>query len=152
MREGEAQKIRPGVSACLLGRQVRYDGGHKRDPFLTDTLGPFVEWIPMCPEVEIGLGVPRDTIRLVGEAAAPRLVVDKTGEDLTARINLFKRRLDPAERAELFDVIRDYRQGLVPLVAPLGLTSTTSAGSPSHIWPINVSRAAPQELMLRNHV
>jgi uncharacterized protein YbgA (DUF1722 family) len=52
----------------------------------------------------------------------------------------------------LFDVIRDYRQGLVPLVAPLGLTSTTSAGSPSHIWPINVSRAAPQELMLRNHV
>jgi len=145
MREGEAQKIRPGVSACLLGQQVRYDGGHKRDPFLTDTLGPFVEWIPMCPEVEIGLGVPRDTIRLVGEAAAPRLVVDKTGEDLTARINLFKRRLDPAERAELFDVIRDYRQGLVPLVVPLSLTSTTSAGSPSHIWPIKrISRRTPK--------
>ena len=145
MREGEAQKIRLGVSACLLGRQVRYDGGHKRDPFLTDTLGPFVEWIPMCPEVEIGLGVPRDTIRLVGEAAAPRLVVDKTGEDLTARINLFKRRLDPAERAELFDVIRDYRQGLVPLVVPLSLTSTTSAGSPSHIWPIKrISRRTPK--------
>jgi len=145
MREGEAQKIRPGVSACLLGQQVRYDGGHKRDPFLTDTLGPFVEWIPVCPEVEIGLGVPRDTIRLVGEAAAPRLVVDKTGEDLTARINLFKRRLDPAERAELFDVIRDYRQGLVPLVVPLSLTSTTSAGSPSHIWPIKrISRRTPK--------
>src|SRR6266849_3674427 len=67
MREGEAQKIRLGVSACLLGQEVRYDGGHKRDPFLTETLGPFVEWVPVCPEVEIGLGVPRDTIRLVGD-------------------------------------------------------------------------------------
>ena len=144
MREGEAQKIRPGVSACLLGRQVRYDGGHKRDPFLTDTLGPFVEWIPVCPEVEIGLGVPRDTIRLVGEAAAPRLVVDKTART-SPRASIFKRRLDPAERAELFDVIRDYRQGLVPLVVPLSLTSTTSAGSPSHIWPIKrISRRTPK--------
>ena len=144
MREGEALKIRPGVSACLLGQQVRYDGGHKRDPFLTDTLGPFVEWIPMCPEVEIGLGVPRDTIRLVGEAAAPRLVVDKTART-SPRASIFKRRLDPAERAELFDVIRDYRQGLVPLVVPLSLTSTTSAGSPSHIWPIKrISRRTPK--------
>jgi uncharacterized protein YbbK (DUF523 family) len=86
MREGEAQKIRLGVSACLLGQEVRYDGGHTRDHFLTDTLGPFVEWVPVCPEVEIGLAVPRDTIRLVGDAAAPRLIVEKTGEDLTARM------------------------------------------------------------------
>jgi uncharacterized protein YbgA (DUF1722 family)/uncharacterized protein YbbK (DUF523 family) len=91
MREGEAQKIRLGVSACLLGREVRDDGGHKRDPFLTETLGPFVEWVPVCPEVEIGLGVPRDTIRLVGEAAAPRLVVERTGEDLTARMQRYAR-------------------------------------------------------------
>ena len=91
MREGEAQKIRLGVSACLLGQEVRYDGGHKRDHFLTDTLGPFVEWVPVCPEVEIGLGVPRDTIRLVGDAAAPRLVVDKTGEDLTGRMQRYAR-------------------------------------------------------------
>jgi len=89
MREGEAQKIRLGVSACLLGREVRYDGGHKRDHFLTDTLGPFVEWVPVCPEVEIGLGIPRDTIRLVGDTAAPRLVVEKTGEDLTARMQRY---------------------------------------------------------------
>ncbi len=91
MREGEAQKIRLGVSACLLGREVRYDGGHKRDPFLTDTLGPFVEWVPVCPEVEIGLGVPRDTIRLVGDAASPRLIVEKTGADLTARMQRYAR-------------------------------------------------------------
>jgi len=91
MREGEAQKIRLGVSACLLGREVRYDGGHKRDHFLTDTLGPFVEWVPVCPEVELGLGVPRHAIRLVGNAPAPRLVVEKTGEDLTARMQRYAR-------------------------------------------------------------
>ena len=86
MRQREALKIRVGVSACLLGAEVRHDGGHKKDAFLTDTLGHFVEWVPVCPEVEIGLGVPRDTIRLVGDDAAPRLVVQKTGQDLTARM------------------------------------------------------------------
>lgn len=91
MREREALKIRVGVSACLLGERVRHDGGHKKDPFLTDTLGPFVEWVPVCPEVEIGLGVPRDTLRLVGDDAAPRLVVTKTGEDLTARMRRWAR-------------------------------------------------------------
>jgi uncharacterized protein YbgA (DUF1722 family)/uncharacterized protein YbbK (DUF523 family) len=91
MREGEAQKIRLGVSACLLGQEVRYDGGHKRDRFLIDTLGRFVEWVPVCPEVEIGLGIPRDRIRLVGDAAAPRLIVEKTGDDLTARMERYAR-------------------------------------------------------------
>jgi uncharacterized protein YbgA (DUF1722 family)/uncharacterized protein YbbK (DUF523 family) len=86
MAKWEPEKIRLGVSACLLGESVRYDGGHKRDAFLTDTLGPFVTWVPVCPEVEIGLGVPRPPIRLIGRAEAPRLVVEKTGEDLTARM------------------------------------------------------------------
>ncbi|MBI2161497.1 MAG: DUF523 and DUF1722 domain-containing protein [Candidatus Rokubacteria bacterium] len=89
MRERESEKIRLGVSACLLGAEVRYDGGHKKDAFLTDTLGPFVEWVPVCPEVEIGLGVPRDALRLAGDDAAPRLVVQKTGEDLTARMRRY---------------------------------------------------------------
>lgn len=89
MRQRENEKIRLGVSACLLGAEVRYDGGHKKDSFLTDTLGPFVEWIPVCPEVEIGLGIPRDTLRLAGDEEAPRLVVQKTGEDLTARMRRF---------------------------------------------------------------
>jgi uncharacterized protein YbgA (DUF1722 family)/uncharacterized protein YbbK (DUF523 family) len=80
----DEEKVRLGVSACLLGEAVRYDGGHKRDAFLTETLGPFVEWVPVCPEVELGLGVPRDTLRLVGDARAPRLVVERTGDDLTA--------------------------------------------------------------------
>jgi len=89
MPEGGTLRIRLGVSACLLGERVRYDGGHKRDAFLTDVLGPFVEWVPVCPEVEIGLGTPRDTIRLVGPPAAPRLVVERTGADLTGRMARF---------------------------------------------------------------
>lgn len=80
------EKLRLGVSACLLGDAVRYDAGHKRDRFLVDVLGPFVEWVPVCPEVELGLGVPRDPIRLVGSPEAPRLVVERTGEDLTVRM------------------------------------------------------------------
>jgi uncharacterized protein YbgA (DUF1722 family)/uncharacterized protein YbbK (DUF523 family) len=86
MSKWEPQKIRLGVSACLLGQEVRYDGGHKRDAFLTDILGPFVEWVPVCPEMEVGLGVPRPPIRLVGDPGAPRLIVEKSGEDLTARM------------------------------------------------------------------
>ncbi len=89
MRQRENEKIRLGVSACLLGEKVRHDGSHKKDAFLTDTLGPFVEWVPVCPEVEIGLGIPRDTIRLAGDAEAPRLVVQKTGEDLTTRMRRY---------------------------------------------------------------
>ena len=91
MREGEPEKIRLGISACLLGAQVRYDGSHKRDAFLSETLGPFVEWVPVCPEVDIGLGVPRDTLRLVGDDDAPRLIVQKTGEDLSARMRRYAR-------------------------------------------------------------
>jgi uncharacterized protein YbgA (DUF1722 family)/uncharacterized protein YbbK (DUF523 family) len=77
-------RLRVGISACLLGQEVRYDGGHKRDHFLTDTLGQFVEWVPVCPEVELGLGIPRESIRLEGDAAAPRLVAPKSGRDHTA--------------------------------------------------------------------
>lgn len=50
------ERIRLGISACLLGEHVRFDGGHKRDPFLVESLGRFVEWVPVCPEVESGLG------------------------------------------------------------------------------------------------
>ncbi len=86
----KAREIRVGVSACLLGERVRYDGGHKRDAFLTDILGLFVEWVAVCPEVEIGLGTPREPIRLVGnDAGAPRLVAQTSGADLTRRMERF---------------------------------------------------------------
>jgi uncharacterized protein YbgA (DUF1722 family)/uncharacterized protein YbbK (DUF523 family) len=75
--------IRLGISTCLLGEQVRYDGGHKLDRFLVNTLGLYVEWVPVCPEVELGLSIPRESLRLVGEAESPRLIAPKSGTDHT---------------------------------------------------------------------
>jgi len=83
------RKPRLGISACLLGRRVRWDGGHRRDAFCAEVLDPLVEWVPVCPEVELGLGIPRPPIRLTGRSEAPRLVVDGSGEDLTARMQAF---------------------------------------------------------------
>lgn len=76
--------IRIGISSCLLGAAVRFDGGHKRDSFLTGTLGRFVEWVPVCPEVESGFGTPRPAMRLVRAKGNVRLLTVKTGVDLTA--------------------------------------------------------------------
>ncbi len=94
--------LRIGVSSCLLGAPVRFDGGHKRNDFLADTLGRFVEYVPVCPEMEIGLGVPRETLRLVREAGAnaPRLVANKSGVDHTHRMNSYAQRRINALGAE----------------------------------------------------
>jgi uncharacterized protein YbgA (DUF1722 family)/uncharacterized protein YbbK (DUF523 family) len=87
--------IRLGVSTCLLGEQVRYDGGHKLDRYLTGTLGQFFEWVPVCPEVEIGLPTPRESMRLVGDAEDPRLIAPKSGTDYTDRMKAWAQgRLD----------------------------------------------------------
>ncbi|MCU0557212.1 MAG: DUF523 and DUF1722 domain-containing protein, partial [Desulfobacterales bacterium] len=75
-----------GVSSCLLGNPVRWNGGHKRDSFIVETLGQFVEFVPVCPEVECGLGVPRETLRLVGEPENPRLVTSRSDVDHTERM------------------------------------------------------------------
>lgn len=85
-------EIRIGVSACLLGQQVRYDGGHKRNDFTADTLAGFFTLVPVCPEVEIGMGVPRETIRLQGDPDSPRLIATASGADWTARMNAWARR------------------------------------------------------------
>ena len=79
-------KIRLGISQCLLGEDVRYDGGHKLDRFLRDTLGQYVEYVPVCPEVECGLPVPREAMRLVGDPDSPRLMTRKSAVDHTARM------------------------------------------------------------------
>ena len=85
--------VRIGISSCLLGEPVRYDGGHKRDRLILDTLGPFVQWVAVCPEAELGLGTPREPIRLVRDTAARgvRLVTVQTGVDLTQRMRCFAR-------------------------------------------------------------
>jgi uncharacterized protein YbgA (DUF1722 family)/uncharacterized protein YbbK (DUF523 family) len=80
------EKIKLGISSCLLGEKVRYDGGHKLDRFLTDTLGKYVEYVPVCPEVECGLGVPRKSMRLEGNPDSPLLIVTSTREDMTQRL------------------------------------------------------------------
>ena len=76
-------KIKIGVSSCLLGEKVRYDGGHKLDHYITETLGRFFEYVPVCPEVEYGLTIPREALRLVGDPASPRLVTVRSGVDHT---------------------------------------------------------------------
>ena len=80
---------RIGISRCLLGENVRYDGGHKRDSVLIETLGRYAEWVPVCPEVEVGLGTPREPMQLVGDPQAPRLVTINTGVDYTDAMNRF---------------------------------------------------------------
>jgi uncharacterized protein YbgA (DUF1722 family)/uncharacterized protein YbbK (DUF523 family) len=85
-------RIRLGISACLLGERVRFDGGHKRDPFLVESLGPFVEWIPVCPEVESGMDAPREAMRLVRAGPEIRLVTVNTGQDHTANMRRYARR------------------------------------------------------------
>ncbi len=83
MRSAADAAIRIGVSACLLGQKVRWDGGHKRDRFLTDTFGRFVEWVPVCPELEVGMGVPRPTLRLVKMGGKVRLLENGSDRDHT---------------------------------------------------------------------
>ena len=80
------ESIRIGISACLLGENVRFDGGHKLDRFLRDTLGKFVEYVPVCPEVECGLGIPREAMHLEGDSKSPRLVTVKTKRDFTDKM------------------------------------------------------------------
>jgi uncharacterized protein YbgA (DUF1722 family)/uncharacterized protein YbbK (DUF523 family) len=83
MSAPEPPRLRVGVSACLLGQEVRYNGGHKRDAFLTDTFGRYVEWVAVCPEVEVGMGTPRPPIRLERRGEEVRLVMPSTGGDYT---------------------------------------------------------------------
>lgn len=85
-------RIRIGVSACLLGQEVRYDGGHKRDRYLTDTFGRFVEWVPVCPEVEAGFGTPREPMRLARVDGRIRLLTVNTNVDVTGRLDQFARK------------------------------------------------------------
>ncbi|OGW52855.1 MAG: hypothetical protein A2Z46_07855 [Nitrospirae bacterium RBG_19FT_COMBO_55_12] len=76
-------KIKLGISSCLLGENVRYDGGNKLDQYLMDTFGHIVEWAPFCPEVEAGLFVPREPMQLVREARGTRLITIETKQDRT---------------------------------------------------------------------
>lgn len=79
-------KIKVGVSSCLLGEEVRYNGGHKKDHYMVNTLGRYFDWVPVCPEVQTGLPVPREAMRLVRAGGGPRLVTVKTNKDYTNKM------------------------------------------------------------------
>ncbi|MGB9357126.1 MAG: DUF523 and DUF1722 domain-containing protein [Acidimicrobiia bacterium] len=82
-----ARPLRIGVSSCVIGEEVRWNGGHSRQRYLTDMLGPFVEYVPVCPEVEVGMGVPRPTVRLVREGETIRMIDPKNEVDWTSSMN-----------------------------------------------------------------
>jgi uncharacterized protein YbgA (DUF1722 family)/uncharacterized protein YbbK (DUF523 family) len=92
--------IRVGISSCLLGEEVRYDGGHQKDNYITGVLAGHFTWVAVCPELEVGMGVPREPIRLVGDPAAPRLLGVASGTDHTARMTEFARRRVAALRRQ----------------------------------------------------
>jgi uncharacterized protein YbgA (DUF1722 family)/uncharacterized protein YbbK (DUF523 family) len=95
-------KIRLGISSCLLGEKVRYDGGQKLDHFITETLGKFVEFVPVCPEVECGLGIPREAMHLAAAPDGPRLVTVRTGVDHTERMRAWaQKRVVELEQEDL---------------------------------------------------
>lgn len=95
-------ELKIGVSSCLLGNEVRYDGGHKHDRYITGTLGTYFTFVPVCPEVECGLPIPREAMRLVGDPQSPSLVTNKTGVDHTERMtNWAKRRVAELENEDL---------------------------------------------------
>lgn len=95
-------EIKVGVSSCLLGEPVRYDGGHKHDRYITDVLGRFFSFVPVCPEVGAGLPVPREAMHLEGDPASPRLVTVRSRVDLTERMHQYCReKAKELEQADL---------------------------------------------------
>ncbi len=96
------ERIRIGISACLLGQPVRYDGSHKHDRYITGTLGEYFDFVPVCPEVEAGFPIPRESMRLVGDPDNPRLVTTRSGVDHTERMKQWaERRVRELERENL---------------------------------------------------
>ena len=79
-------KIKIGISSCLLGEKVRYNGDHKRHWYINEILGQYFDYVPFCPEVEVGMGVPRPSVRLVGTVEKTRMIDPKSGKDWTEKM------------------------------------------------------------------
>jgi uncharacterized protein YbgA (DUF1722 family)/uncharacterized protein YbbK (DUF523 family) len=124
------EHIKLGVSACLLGQNVRYNGGHSRDPFITDTLSQYVEFFPVCPEVECGLPVPRESMRLVGDPDSPRLMTGNTIQDHTDRMQRWcAKKVSELEELDLYGFI--FKKGS-PSSGMERVKVYTEEGMPSH--------------------
>ncbi|MBX3328202.1 MAG: DUF523 and DUF1722 domain-containing protein [Nitrospira sp.] len=125
-----ASPIRLGISRCLLGDEVRFDGGHKQDHFLTDVLGRYVEWVPVCPEVEAGLGIPREAMRLVGSPRYLRLMTITSKQDHTAAMEtMIEERLDSLHKLDLSGFV--FKRGS-PSCGVERVRVYTPQGMPSH--------------------
>ncbi|MGO9571188.1 MAG: YbgA family protein [Desulfomonilaceae bacterium] len=124
------EQIKLGVSACLLGQNVRYNGGHSRDPFITDTLSQYVEFFPVCPEVECGLPIPRESMRLVGDPESPRLMTGNTKQDHTDRmLGWCAKKVSELEELDLYGFI--FKKGS-PSSGMERVKVYTDEGMPSH--------------------
>jgi uncharacterized protein YbgA (DUF1722 family)/uncharacterized protein YbbK (DUF523 family) len=100
------QKIKIGASSCLLGEEVRYNGGHSHDRYVTGTLAQYFDFVGVCPEVEAGFGIPRETMRLIGDPGSPRLVTSKSGRDVTdTMLNWTRKRVRELETEDLYGFI-----------------------------------------------
>ncbi|MEW6570210.1 MAG: DUF523 domain-containing protein [Nitrospirota bacterium] len=127
-------KIKIGISSCLLGEKVRYDGGHKLDRYITETLGKYFDWISVCPEVGYGLPVPRESMRLAGEPDSPRLVTVNTKVDHTeGMMEWTKKKLRKLEKEELCGFIFKSKSpscgiGCVTVYMPSGMPGRQGLG------------------------
>ena len=122
--------LRLGISRCLLGDEVRFDGGHKHDHFLTEVLGRYVEWVPVCPEVEGGLGTPREAMRLVGNPHRPRLMTITSKRDHTEAMDtVIEKRLESLNKQDLSGFV--FKRGS-PSCGVERVRVYTAQGMPSH--------------------
>lgn len=141
-----AATLRLGISRCLLGDEVRFDGGHKRDNFLTDVFGRYVEWVPVCPEVEAGLGTPREAMRLVGDPREPRLVTIKSGTDHTRALDtMTTNRITELKKLDLSGFV--FKRGS-PSCGVERVRVYTEHGMPSHNGVGIFSRAFVEQFPL----
>ncbi len=115
------EKLRLGISSCLLGEKVRYDGGHKLDHFLKDTLGDCIDWVAVCPEAEYGLPVPREAMRLEGNPESPRLVTVRTEIDHTEGMHLCGFVFKSRSPSSGMQGVKVYRPSGVPVRSGIGV-------------------------------
>ena len=120
------EKIRIGVSSCLIGEKVRWNGDHKQDRYVREILSRYFEYIPVCPEVEVGMGVPRETVALYGDPEKPSMISKKTQTDWTKPMEKYiKSRINTLSADDLCGYIFKSKSpscgmGRVPLYSEFG--------------------------------
>jgi uncharacterized protein YbbK (DUF523 family) len=140
-----SKKVKVGISSCLLGNNVRYDGGNKLDKYVLDTFGRIVEWVPICPEVESGMHVPREPMQLVGDVVKPRLITIETKRDRTEQLTRWIGiRLRELEQADLRGFVFKARSPSCGVNgAELFSTAGTSMGVSTGLFAEAVMRCFP---------